>query len=862
MLISAGIHYPRAAPEMWPGLLAKAKDGGANAIQTYVFWSGHEPVKGQYYFSGRYNLVKFVKLVGEAGLFLHLRIGPYACAEWNFGGFPVWLRDIPGIVFRTNNTAFKEEMSTFVSMVVNLMKRKRLFSWQGGPIILAQIENEYGDVEHSFGEGGRQYVKWAAEFTQTLDAGVPWVMCQQNDAPSSIINACNGFYCDGFRPNDYVKPVLWTEDWNGWFTSWGDPIPQRPVEDNAFAIARFFQRGGSFHNYYMYFGGTNFGHTSGGPFVTTSYDYDAPIDEYGLSRQPKWGHFKELHAAIKLCEEALIAVNDEPFYMSLGPHQEAHVYGDFSGDQTMEDVLTGSGVCAAFLANIDTTKVATVQFNGQTFDLPPWSVSILPDCKKVAFNTAKVNAQTSLVKMGRASQICKKNPGTKFQGYAVTENEELSWTSYKEPIGVWSNTSFSSKTLLEHLSITKDTTDYLWYICRVQVSEDESTFLSKSFTQPKLHVEAMRDALTVFVNGNITGTATASTAESWVGMEQVVTLKGGENEIALLSTTVGLQNYGAFLEKDGAGIQGPLRLTGLATGDIVLTSTEWTYQIGLKGEFLKIFTEEGKTNVDWSSPTVQPEKTAVTWYKTYFDSPCGDDPVALDLGSMGKGEAWINGKSIGRYWPAFHAKNSSCSDGCDYRGTYNSNKCLIGCGQPTQRWYHVPRSWLKPMNNFLVLFEEIGGDVSQISVMMRYQDTVCAHISEFQPSTKLWMQSSDMNNGNHNFSGASELSIECREGYIIQLISFASFGNPYGGCRNFEQGHCHHVASKSFVEAACIGHQHCSIDVNVQSFGEDPCPGTAKSLAVEVVCSQQGRIVKGSNIFVADKDVLQGMQIQ
>ncbi|KAL2249385.1 UNVERIFIED_CONTAM: Beta-galactosidase 9, partial [Sesamum indicum] len=107
MLISGGIHYPRATPEMWSDLISKSKEGGVDVIETYVFWNGHEPVRGQYNFEGRYNIVKFVKQVGSSGLYLFLRIGPYVCAEWNFGGFPVWLRDIPGIEFRTDNIPFK-----------------------------------------------------------------------------------------------------------------------------------------------------------------------------------------------------------------------------------------------------------------------------------------------------------------------------------------------------------------------------------------------------------------------------------------------------------------------------------------------------------------------------------------------------------------------------------------------------------------------------------------------------------------------------------------------------------------------------------------------------------------------------------
>ncbi|KAI3845885.1 hypothetical protein MKW92_011298, partial [Papaver armeniacum] len=107
ILLSGSIHYPRSTPEMWPDLIQKAKDGGLDAIQTYVFWNGHEPSPGKYYFEGRYDLVKFIKLAHQAGLYVHLRIGPYVCAEWNFGGFPVWLKYVPGMHFRTDNGPFK-----------------------------------------------------------------------------------------------------------------------------------------------------------------------------------------------------------------------------------------------------------------------------------------------------------------------------------------------------------------------------------------------------------------------------------------------------------------------------------------------------------------------------------------------------------------------------------------------------------------------------------------------------------------------------------------------------------------------------------------------------------------------------------
>ncbi|XP_013603825.1 PREDICTED: beta-galactosidase 3-like [Brassica oleracea var. oleracea] len=129
---------------MWEGLIQKAKDGGVDVIETYVFWNLHEPSPGKYDFDGRNDLVRFVKAIHKAGLYAHLRIGPYVCAEWNFGGFPVWLKYVPGISFRTDNEPFKRAMKGFTERIVELMKSEDLYESQGGPIILSQIGNEYG----------------------------------------------------------------------------------------------------------------------------------------------------------------------------------------------------------------------------------------------------------------------------------------------------------------------------------------------------------------------------------------------------------------------------------------------------------------------------------------------------------------------------------------------------------------------------------------------------------------------------------------------------------------------------------------------------------------------------------------------
>ncbi|CAA7402940.1 unnamed protein product [Spirodela intermedia] len=678
ILISGSIHYPRSVPEMWPDLIQKAKDGGLDVIQTYVFWNGHEPSPGKYQFEGRYDLVRFIKLVKQAGLYVNLRIGPYVCAEWNFGGFPVWLKYVPGIRFRTDNGPFKAAMQRFTEKIVSMMKSEGLFEWQGGPIILSQIENEYGPLEYNGGSPARSYANWAAKMAVGLNTGVPWLMCKEDDAPDPVINTCNGFYCDYFSPNKAYKPTMWTEAWSGWFTAFGSPVPHRPVEDLAFAVARFIQKGGSFVNYYMYHGGTNFGRTAGGPFIATSYDYDAPIDEYGLLRQPKWGHLRDLHKAIKQCEPALISGG--PTVIALGNYEQAHVF------------KSSGGACAAFLANFHSTGYTKVTFNGLHYDLPPWSISILPDCKTAVFNTARVSSPIAQAKMSWAG--------------------EFDWKSYNEETSSDDDRSFTKVGLVEQLNMTWDSTDYLWYTTYVDIHPGEE-FL-KSGQNPTLTVMSAGHSLHIFVNGQPAGTVYGSIESPKLTFSRGVKLWAGSNKISILSVAVGLPNGGEHFETWNVGVLGPVVLNGLNEGRRDLSWQKWTYSIGLKGEHLGIHSLNGISTVEWRGAS---PKQPLTWYKAFFNAPAGNDPLALDMGTMGKGQVWINGQSIGRYWPAYKAQGS-CG-GCSYAGTFGEKKCQSNCGEASQRWYHVPRAWLNPTGNLIVIFEEWGGNPAGISMVRR-----------------------------------------------------------------------------------------------------------------------------------------------
>ncbi|XP_017983039.1 PREDICTED: beta-galactosidase [Theobroma cacao] len=795
ILLSGSIHYPRSTPQMWPDLIAKAKEGGLDVIQTYVFWNGHEPSPGKYYFDDRYDLVRFIKLVQQAGLYVHLRIGPYVCAEWNFGGFPVWLKYVPGIVFRTDNGPFKAAMQKFTEKIVSMMKAEKLFQTQGGPIIMSQIENEFGPVEWEIGAPGKAYTKWAAQMAVGLGTGVPWIMCKQDDAPDPVINTCNGFYCENFTPNAKYKPKMWTENWTGWFTEFGGAVPTRPAEDIAFSVARFIQNGGSFVNYYMYHGGTNFGRTAGGPFIATSYDYDAPIDEYGLPREPKWGHLRDLHKAIKLSEPALVSA--DPTVTSLGSNQEAHVF------------KAKSGACAAFLANYDTKYSVKVTFGNVQYDLPAWSISILPDCKTAVFNTARLGAQSSQKKM-------------------ETVNSAFSWQSYNEESPSADDQDATVKDgLLEQIYVTRDASDYLWYMTDVQIDPNEG-FLT-SGQDPSLTIWSAGHALHVFINGQLSGTAYGELDNPKLTFSKNVKLRAGINKISLLSIAVGLPNVGVHFETWNAGVLGPVTLKGLNEGSRDLSKQKWSYKIGLKGEALSLHTVTGSSSVEWVKGSLLVKKQPMTWYKTTFNAPGGNEPLALDMSSMGKGQIWINGQSIGRHWPGYIARGACGA--CDYAGTYSDKKCRTNCGEPSQRWYHVPRSWLNPSGNLMVVFEEWGGDPSGISLVKRTTGSVCADIFEAQPTMKNWGM---LASGKINRPKAH---LWCPPGQKISEIKFASYGMPEGTCGSFSEGSCHAHRSYDAFQKNCIGKQSCSVTVAPEVFGGDPCPDSMKKLSVEAACN-------------------------
>ncbi|KAM0947342.1 putative beta-galactosidase [Dioscorea sansibarensis] len=654
ILFSGSIHYSRSTPQMWPYLISQAKEGGLDVIQTYVFWNVHEPIQGQFNFQGRYDLLRFLKEIRDQGLYVSLRIGPFIESEWKYGGFPFWLHNIPGIVFRSDNEPFKFEMQKFVSMIVNMMKSEGLYASQGGPIILSQIENEYQNVEGAFHEKGPPYVKWAASMATNLNTGVPWMMCKQDDAPDPLINTCNGLRCGEtfVGPNRPYKPALWTENWVSLYQVFGEEPYKRSAQDIAFHVALFIAKmNGSFVNYYMYHGGTNFGRFASA-YVTTSYYDEAPLDEYGLIQQPKWGHLKDLHVAVKQSSEALLS--GKPTSFSLGQAQQAYVF------------QANSEICAAFLMNND-SKQASVEFQNVKYELPGKSISILPDCRNVVFNTATVKFQFGV----RSSRV------------VLHLNHAQNWGAFGDGVSDIADASFTHWSLLEQLNVTKDATDYLWYTTSYNFASDDDQLV--------LWVNSTAHVLHAFVNDEFVGSQHGSHKSPGVTFEKPISLKNGKNDISLLSVMVGSPDSGAYLERRVLGLREVKIRGSKSVRD--LSNQVWGYKIGLQGENTEIYTKEGSEKVEWKPIDAFADRRLI-WYKTTFDAPSGKDPVAVNLGSMGKGEAWINGENIGRYWVSFQTPY----------------------GHPSQTLYHIPRSFLKPFGNLLVLFEEEVGNPIEITL--------------------------------------------------------------------------------------------------------------------------------------------------
>lgn len=300
-IISGELHYPRIPHQYWRHRMQMMKAMGLNAVATYVFWNGHEPEPGKWNFEGDYNLAGFIKTAGEEGLMVILRPGPYVCAEWEFGGYPWWLQNVPGLELRRDNEQFLKYTKLYIDRLYKEIGNLQIT--KGGPIVMVQAENEFGSyVSQRKDIPLAEHKAYNAKIVQQLkDAGfnVPmftsdgsWLF-EGGATPGALPTANGESNIENLKKvvdkyNNGTGPYMVAEFYPGWLDHWAEPFPQVKAQVIARQTEKYLKNQVSF-NYYMVHGGTNFGFTSGANYDgkhdiqpdMTSYDYDAPISEAG-----------------------------------------------------------------------------------------------------------------------------------------------------------------------------------------------------------------------------------------------------------------------------------------------------------------------------------------------------------------------------------------------------------------------------------------------------------------------------------------------------------------------------------------------------------------------------------------------------
>ena len=302
---AAELHYPRIPRAYWEHRIRMCKSLGMNTVCLYVFWNIHEQREGEFDFTDNNDVAAFCRLCQKHGMYVIVRPGPYVCAEWEMGGLPWWLLKKKDIRLREQDPYFMQRVEIFEKEVGKQLAP--LTVQNGGPIIMVQVENEYGSYgkDKAYVGAIRDIVRksgfdkvslfqcdWSSNF---LDNGLDDLTWTMNFGTGANID-------EQFKRLGEVRPTapkMCSEFWSGWFDKWGARHETRPAKDMVEGMDEMLSKGISF-SLYMTHGGTSFGHWAGAnspgfqPDVT-SYDYDAPINEWGQPT-PKFYELQKMMA--------------------------------------------------------------------------------------------------------------------------------------------------------------------------------------------------------------------------------------------------------------------------------------------------------------------------------------------------------------------------------------------------------------------------------------------------------------------------------------------------------------------------------------------------------------------------------------
>ncbi|HEY3325274.1 MAG TPA: beta-galactosidase [Planctomycetota bacterium] len=692
LVLSGAVHYPRATPEMWPKIIRASKEAGLNTIETYVFWCLHEHQKGKFDFTGRLDLLRFLQTCQDEGMNVVLRIGPYVCAEINFGGLAPWLIHEPGMVSRTNNEPFKKHMEQWCQ---TLMARVGEYqATRGGPIVLVQLENEYNNVAKRYGEEGKKYAEWVVQLAPKIGVEVPLIMCE--GSAEGAIETLNGFSVaervPEFKKHNPSQPALWTENWPGWYDTFGVAHHLRDARELAYNVIRFFAAGGTGVNYYMWFGGTNFGREAM-YMQTTSYDFDAPINEYGQLTE-KGRHLGKLHTL--LATNARLILSGAPQVEVLKEAQEKQTLPQLAiykfipaGTEAGATTRGGEGDRSALYMAVNSTSET------QKLSVAGVSVTLL------SASAAIVQEENGKARLAFSSHDGERPRG----GVArwIPAKIELKFKELPEPLPDSLDESVRETVDLpapaSMLPYTRDLTDYGWY---------QTTLNSRSARTATLTLPMVRDFSMLFVNGQYVGRQPDRLDEDcpkhWKH-EYTVKLAAGKNRVTVLVAAFGLIKGDWMLDapmtEEKKGLIGEVLVDGKPA------KLEWTLDVGLFGERRRLFDPLIGSAAKWEA--LKTSSRPLRWLKAEFGAL---DPkaagYALDIGELYKGMIWLNGQCAGRY-----AQIPAAGPETSWQHGFVT---LSGIGEPTQRYYHLPLEWLKERNT-LVIFEETSAAPKGVKIV-------------------------------------------------------------------------------------------------------------------------------------------------
>jgi len=304
-ILSGALHYFRVHPGHWADRIRKARQMGLNTVETYVAWNAHAPGPNEFRLDGGLDLGRFLDLVAAEGMLAIVRPGPYICAELTNGGLPGWLRQAGAGAIRSSDPAFMRAVRGYLERLAPVIVARQ--ADRGGPVILVQVENEYG----AYG-ADQTYLSELAGLLRETGITVPLTTVDQPVGDMLANGGLPGVLATGsfgghvgqrlaaLRAHQADGPLMCSEFWHGWFDDWGGHHHVTPVPEAAGHLDEMLRAGASV-NIYMFHGGTNFGLTNGandkGTYqpITTSYDYDAPLDEAGHPTAKYWA-FREVIA--------------------------------------------------------------------------------------------------------------------------------------------------------------------------------------------------------------------------------------------------------------------------------------------------------------------------------------------------------------------------------------------------------------------------------------------------------------------------------------------------------------------------------------------------------------------------------------